>query len=481
MMIMPTVFPYDVTSNAFQLDISKNIITLSDNVQIQTDSYHFVSDKAVMGLYDNKIRIEDHFKIKYMDQIINGESMELDNNNNVLTADYVELYFYKYLLEGRKVNARVNQVSMRDVMITSCRGDNKIMYLKSENVNMYPAYGFLVALNSVLYLYDVPVLYFPAYFMGDRRYSAFANNSLIPEIGSNKVEGTYIKENLPYYMDPKNNGSIQIGYLSNYGLKAGFQHYSMLFDGQHKSTFGLYYTSKYWQGNLKYSVALFKEEVKEKYFLSFLFNNEAISKQVSNIYLSYFLKYNELINDQIVSIQPGYEFLTHLNLDDKHEVNLSLEFSDIEENHQTKNNRISYRADIQTNLKYGDISVTNIAGYFRHIYSSNKQFESIQDNIEVLIPISIANLSFDYEHIFNFFGSSPFYFDMYQIDSFDKIGMGINFKMGVFDLGYKLRKRLSQDYYYFRKYEISIPYEYCMDFIIYWEDVKKEFGISIRI
>jgi len=472
---------YDVTSNAFQIDISKNIIILSDNVQIQTSEYNFVADKAVMGLYNNNLRIDNQFKIKYMDQIINGEKMLLDNQNKVLTADHVELYFYKYMLFGEDVLAKQNQVKMNDVMITSCRGDNRIFYLKSEKVSIYPSFGFLVAFNSILYLYDVPILYFPAYFMGDRRYSSFANNSLIPEIGSNKIEGSYIKENIPYYLDAKNNGTLQIAYLSNYGIKAGFQHYSVLFDGQHKSSFGLYSMSKLWQSNFKYTVALFKEEVDDSYFLSFLFNNEDFAKRVSNVYLSYIYKENEIINNQFVNIKPGWELSTLLNLDDSNELNADVSYADIQEHNLTRNARISYLIDLKSNFKFGNLGITNAIAYFKHIYSNYQHFESLQDNISMTFPVGMVQFLVDYEHIFNFSGGSPFNYDMYQIDSYDKIGASMKFKFNVFALEYKIRKRLTENYYYYRQYEVSIPFEQCMDFIVYWEDIEKEFGVSIRI
>ncbi|MDD5457745.1 MAG: LptA/OstA family protein [Candidatus Margulisbacteria bacterium] len=475
-------FCYDITSNEFEFDITENRMLLSSDVQIKSGSYSFSSEKAVMDIDKNKILIDDPFKIEYLNQIMRGEKMQLDNDNSVLTANNFELYFYKYTLTGEQVEAKAGDVVMDKVRITSCQnGKSPLFYLRSDKVHVYPQLGFLVAFNSFFHVLGVPILYFPAYFMGDKRYGIFANNTLVPEFGSNQVEGAYARENLPYYFNEANNGYIHLAYVEKFGFKVGVQHYTLLDAGKHKISAGYFYAPKLIQWNFLYTMALFDEYERDKYFLSFLFNQEQIAKRNSNIYFSYYLKNNEIINNQFVDIKPGWKVSSILNINEHNDLQAEYEMAGIQENSLTMNNRIAYSAQLFSDYKFKDLQFNNILSYIRYDYPGFDNLLRMQNNIILQYPVSLMLFTMDYEHMFLFSGSSPFLYDVYQIDPMDKITLSAKFHFNIFDFEYKIKKRINEDFYYNRRYEFTLPYEKCLDFKIFWEDVEKVFGFVLQI
>ncbi len=472
---------YDITSNAFNLDLDQNAVILSDDVQIKTNEYYFNSNKATMTLDDKKISISEPFKIKYLNQIVNGEKLWLDTDNSLLTANNVSLIFSKYTLDGERVYVKTGELMMDNVLITSCQGKKPLIFLKSGKVVVYPQFGFIVAFNSVLYFSEVPIMYFPAYFMGDRRYSAFAQNNLVPEIGSNAAEGSYIKENLPYYLNATNHGTFHVGLIEKFGLKTGVQHYFLLDEGKQKGTVGIYYSPKTWQGNLSYTISLLNEITKDKYFLSFLFDDVSTRKKISNLYFTGALNYQELNNNQFVNILPSLKVSGYVDVDKENDLNLSYELAEIQENSVTTARKIAFEANLQSNYAVQDISIHNSLTYVRNHYLAFDMHERVQDNISFRYPFIGLLWTVDYEHLFLFVGSSPFLYDLFKMDTYDKIGLASKIHFDFFDLEFSVRKRIDTEYYYYKKIEVTLPYEHCLDFKLYWEDVEKIFGMSVQI
>jgi len=472
---------YEVTSNEFEMSLEKNILSLSKDIEIKTEGYNFYSENADINLNNKIMEINSDFIIKFNNQSIKGKNLMLDGESSVLTANQTSILLGKYTLSGELIRIKNNEFVMNKVLITTCQGGRPIVYLRSNQVNIYSQYGFLVAFDSFVHVLDVPVMYFPAYFLGDRRYSSFAQNKLVPEIGSNQVEGAYIRENLPYYMDAFNNGTVHLGLIEKFGLKTGFQHNNMNDSGQQKTTLGIYYSSKTWQGNFSYSYKLFTESITQNHFIDYLFQDLANNKPINNLDFSYSLKYQELINNQFVNIWPAIKTNAYLSIDKSNELGMSYEIAQVEENNVTKDQVISYTMDLSSSYKLYALNVTNRLEYRKSNYIGFDLHERLQDNIGVYFWFAGVNWKMEYEHIFSFRGFSPFAYDFYNIDIYDKITVAGKIKLKYFDVEYTVKKRLETDYYYSRRIEISWPYEACIDFRIYWEDVEKTFGVSVQL
>ena len=472
---------YNITANSFALDSNKQLLRLSGNVHIENEKYEFVCAHASMNTLSKFISINEPFKIKHHEQLIYGQSLAMDPDKSILSASNVVFQFYKYSISGKEVFLNSKEIDLKDVTITSCQMKKPMLYLKATKVIVYPQLGFLVALNSTMYLYDVPVLFFPAYFMGDRKYSTYANNTIVPDIGSNQVEGAYIKENLPYYINEKQNGTIQLGVLQNLGLKLGFQHYLTLAENGIFSSLGVYYTPRFWQGNFLISKSLVEIGQVDNNFLSNLFEDGQKKKSPLSLDVSYYLRQNELENFYFISIAPGYkatgtwEFLHDQNID------FSVDNAQIQENSLTTDIRTIYKISQVSHFNLTPFTFSNSFDYEKRYYKSGSSLELSESNTLLEFPLFFLSSGIGYEHIFTFSGQSPFFFDLYQIDDNDKLSLYEKVKIGPFNLQYSLMKMVAADSYYSRKYEISMPYERCIELEIFWEDVQKVFGFNIQV
>ncbi|MEK6557127.1 MAG: hypothetical protein AABZ14_02375, partial [Candidatus Margulisiibacteriota bacterium] len=402
--------------------------------------------------------------------------MILDNEQASLTANQVSMFFNKYSLRGQQICLATGDVRLTDAVISSCRGRNPIFYLKSGEVLLYSKLGFLVAFNSILHVYDVPVFYFPAYFMGDKRFSIFAENTIVPELGSNLVEGNFIRENIPYYVNESNNGVFHIGYIEKMGIKVGVAHHSILGNPKQKGSVAVYYTPTLWQGHLSLTVSLFDEQTQDQSFLGLLFNEATSKNKTGQVDLTYLLSYHELVNNQLVCKLPSWKLSGATDIDELSKVEVSLEQSSVLENNITRNNKTSLMGQLNTSYCAGSLRLGNAVEYVHNRYENFGTQERFQDKVLLEYTLHNSLLSGLIEHVFYFQGSSPFAYDMYQVDGYDKLTVGLKIKWLMGDVEYRIKKRLDQEVYYSRRIEVTMPFEQCIDFQLYYEDVEKVFG-----
>lgn len=472
---------YDVTSNAFELDLSSNLLVLSGDVQMATGPYIFSAPQTRYEIDNQQIMISESFQIRNRAQIIQGSHLEMDNQNAVLTASEMDMSFQKYRLTGRNVRSGSSAIRMEKVRITSCKGEPPVLHLNSDEVVLYPQWGFLVAFNSFFHIKGVPVFYFPAYFMGDRRQDIYSQNRLIPEMGSSPKEGGFVKEDVPYYINESNHGSIRAGYLEKFGLQVGVQHYAIFQEGQSHGSIALYYNPVFWQGHVVYTTSLFNDFKREQDVLGFLFNSGMVKITQSNAYLTVAWHENELINNQFVSQKPRYSFNSILGITPQDNIDFSVDQAVVQENQSTTNKKTSWSAAWQSNYPLPIGVLDQKLQYIVVQYAGIGDHQRFQQNWSITIPFDGWTVISDYEHLYYFNGTSPFLYDQYQIDPYDKIGLTLKMGVGPLDLETRWRRRVGENYDYSRRVQLSLPYEKCLEFQLYWEDVDKVMGLNIQL
>ncbi len=472
---------YDVTSNAFDLDISTNILVLSGDVLMGTTGYVFSAPISRIDIDNQCIFISESFKIKNKVQTIKGTCLEIDNKASVLTANELNMSFQKYKVSGRNVRAGSSSIRMNKVFITSCKGTPPVILLDSDEVVLYPQWGFLVAFNSILNVKGIPIFYFPAYFMGDRRQDLFAQNHLIPEFGSSPREGGFVKEDVPYYINESNHGAVRIAYIEALGMQIGATHYMMFQDGQSHASVAAYYSPKRWQGHVSYRTALFNDFQREQDALGYLFNSGIVSIRQSNAYLTVGWHESELINNQYVTQKPRIALETVLGITDQDNINVSVEQSNVCENQLTDNQKTAWTASWQSAYPTGWGVLSQQLSWVSNVYGSTFHHQRLAQNWALTLPFEGWSVATDYEHLYAYSGESPFLFDQYQVDPYDKIGLALKIELGLFDLETKWRRRVGQDYDYSRRFQLSLPYEKCLEFSVFWEDVDKVMGVEVRL
>ncbi len=472
---------YEVTSNSFDLDISTNVLILSGDVLLGTNGYVFSAPISQMDIENQSIYISESFKIKNKSQTIKGYCLEIDNKASVLTADELVMSFQKYKVSGRNVRAGSSCIRMNKVHITSCKGTPPVILLNSDEVVLYPQWGFLVAFNSILNVKGVPLLYFPAYFVGDRRQDLFAQNHLIPEFGSSPKEGGYVKEDVPYYINESNHGAVRIAYVESLGMQVGVEHFTLFQEGQSHASFAAYYSPTQWQGHIIYRTALFNDFHREQDALGYLFNSGIVTIRQSNAYLTVAWHENELISNQFVSQKPRIALETVLGITDQDNINFGVEQSKVQENQLTEDQKTAWTASWLSAYPLGWGILSQQLNWVSNYYGSSFHHQRLAQDWTLTLPFEGWTFMTDYEHLYAYSGESPFLYDQYQVDPYDKMGVDLKLGIGPFDLETKWRRRVGEDYDYSRRVQLSLPYEKCLEFSVFWEDVDKVMGVEVRL
>lgn len=472
-------FAYEITANVFYLDVSNNVLILSHDVRFSRDYYDFNSQQAVVDLKEDKLYVDEDFTINFMKQKVKGYKLVLDNKLSLLTANVLDFNFYKYIVKGRNVKANSKKIEMNDVYITSCKKKKPLFYLNSNKVEVLSEYGVIIAFNSLFYVLDVPIIYLPFYIMGNRRYSIFADKSFIPEIGTNKVEGVYVKQSIPYLLNHSNTGVLQLGYIEKQGLFTGVKH-QYLPNDQIKTIMEFYNTPKLKQSSLLVNAALFSyKEGKKKNFIKTMFF-ALPEEDVPNVYLEYLYQHNKLINEQYVHYYPQLRMYRNYKFNDLIKVYLSYSYANVVENNQLESSKIAYNSVIHTSTRYGLFSINDDLHYIENIYLKDRH-RRFWNNFGIGFDVYPYKFNVIWEHTFHYEGQSPFKYDSYQIDNHDKISFLALWDLTMMRLSYKIKKRLLEDYYYSILYEVGLGSIDCIDFRIFWDAIKKEFGFNVTI
>ncbi|MDD4526900.1 MAG: hypothetical protein PHF25_02550 [Candidatus Margulisbacteria bacterium] len=469
-----------VTSDAFRIRADEQVLVLSKNVQIKSYSYQFNSDLVEYSMDKDIFHFQDKFSIIYKGQEIQGQNLELNNKSKMLTANNVLMNFDKYLIKGSTLKTVRDEYHLDNVKVTACDGDPPVFYISSGQMVMYPKLGFMVVFNSIFYVYNIPVFYFPAYFMGGHQYSKVSE--FIPEFGSSEVEGNYIKERIPYYIDSRNSGSFFLGYLEKFGPKLGFEHFVIL-GPKNLLNASFYYNPKFLQGGLEYSYDFFqKEEDNSGYLFWYLFDKDKIDNSSLKFKLKWYQK--ELVNNWFVDQVPRSRLESVFKMGANNTVQVNYEYAQLKELTYSTGVLISdwrrqIDASLLTGLSFGIFNVNNSLSGLKSFYSDSSHSRA-WDSVSLIFPYDIFEFSVGSEFVLGYEGTSPFKHDLYEISDENNFLYGMKALLPYFLFEFEAKKKWSGDYYQ-RKYTFKLPFHNCVDFSFSYDDIKDQFSVVFKM
>ena len=470
-----------VTSDAFSLKTAEQILVLSRNVKIKSYVYQFNSDLVEYSMDKDVFNFYDNFSIFYKGQKIDGENLVLNNKTKMLTANNVLMTFDKYFIKGATLRTVNDEYHLDNVRVTACDGDPPVFYISSGQMVMYPKLGFMVVFNSIFYIYSIPVFYFPAYFMGGQQYSKISE--FVPEIGSNLVEGNYVKERIPYYMDSRNSGYFLLGYLEKLGVNAGFNHYIILGPKNLLNT-SIYYNPQFMQGGVEYSYDFFQKEAEESgYLFWYLFDKEKIDNNSLIFKAKWYQK--ELINNWLVDQTPRLRVESGIRVDGNNTIKAGYEYAMLNEidygsvSPDISSWRRQLELSLFTELKFDIFKVDNELAGLTSAYT-NSRHSRAWDTVKLSFPYSIFDFSVGSEFMLGYDGTSPFKHDSYQISNENNLLYGMKAKLPYFLFEFDAKKKWSGEYYQ-RKYTFRLPFYTCVDFSFSFDDITNQFSVVFKM
>jgi len=308
---------------------------------------NFVSLKGDVINMDNQqkvVVVSDNVVIEYNDYSIDTQRFEYWQNtkqlhfpkpfhltNNELTFDAAEFYYSVSELKGQahdfssqverlKISGEYiefgpEKIIIKNAQFTTCDNSGYATHynVKAKTIYLYPQWGFFVAFNSKVYANFIPgYIPVPTYIYGSKQYSLVGSTTLIPDVGSNRIEGLYIKEKIGYFLNKNSTGTFGVGTSAKLGGFLGINHAVAIKD-RHQVNARIGYTQgDYTEGHLlyKYKLVEQKKEKKKSMVESVMSNfSESDSDTLSDIKV--LVQHREVENDIRVSYLPIVQFDTN--------------------------------------------------------------------------------------------------------------------------------------------------------------------------
>lgn len=176
---------------------------------------------------NNKIILEKGFQSQYLDNQISGNSLSYNPQQNFYDARNVFVRTRRGFALAERFSFYGEKISLTDARlgVTLIRLD-----LDFGQLDLYP--GWVVAYDTILRVWDVPVFYVPCA-VEDRRRNAYVLPAPLPEFGKTDFRGEFWRWNTNYYAADWLYGNVQFGRSKKKGAGYGGQHILRFSDTDH--------------------------------------------------------------------------------------------------------------------------------------------------------------------------------------------------------------------------------------------------------
>lgn len=188
----------DLKADSITLDTNSSMATAEGDVSLKRASYEASGSSMTFNFKNDEASIKDFYS-----EITNGQV----KGTIFLSA--------KEVFDKRDEKIGLNGSS------TTCDQKDDPHYFVLAKKFLYFPDDKVVATNATVYLHNVPVMWLPFYVydLKKRRVAL-----LMPSIGTNDVEGNFIKSEIQYFIDNGASGSVYLDLMSKKGIGYGVDH-----------------------------------------------------------------------------------------------------------------------------------------------------------------------------------------------------------------------------------------------------------------
>lgn len=221
-------FPVRLKADDLRYNDETKLIIASGNVFVSYEDFEIKADYLEMDTNTNFVTASGSIYVSRNGVESTGESIFLDIASKELRLSDFSLDFQTAQVVGAVYMKAAELITSGDMKfgyhgsLTTCSLAHPHYWISAREFRYYPdekIEGFHVFYNFSFL--PVPIFYTPYYQfqLGKRKLIL-----LLPVIGENKVEGFFVKSELMYFIDEKNDGSIYLDHLSRKGIGRGFKH-----------------------------------------------------------------------------------------------------------------------------------------------------------------------------------------------------------------------------------------------------------------
>lgn len=223
-------------------DRYRDVLIAKGNVVVTGPNFRIESPYVIRYFKDEKILAMDKFEFEKEGYRISGSSLEYYYLKNSGNAEKVRLNFGKTFFGARYMVMGNEKFEMYDAYFTGCNAPSSHYHFAAQNLSLYPDTGLVVANYATCFIWIAPVIPVPTFVysapvpkskfikksplgMHKSRADAVDENikttQPVPEIGSNSVDLSFIKQGLNWYFTPKKYVKALVSYSGRNHLGLG--------------------------------------------------------------------------------------------------------------------------------------------------------------------------------------------------------------------------------------------------------------------
>lgn len=472
-----------VSGDLIEYNRAAGRIAASGNASLTYKGRTIESESFLYDYESKNVDFSKMFHVKHSKYDVTARQFIFDYESNTGQATELSARVGRLYLSGESAELSPEGLVLHDAIFTTCDEDDMHYHLESETIYIYPAWGFMVAVNNWLELPFLPIPFWvPSFVYGSQKYSVIATP--LPVVGSNRREGNFVRQEFNYFLSPKSSGVIGLGTSEHRGIYLGVIHQSIL-DKQSMLQTDVHYThSDGIEGGLTHHWVLHQEEVLQED----VDNPLALfmDKHPATIRLMTEIKDGDFIEDSKVNKAPHIQLIGEDQVfpvwDLKGEWLLG--WGDIKEDPyegkdvSTTMTSASLRA--RRNFSLYQLSVQGEISYEGYWYERFNNWQRVFLNFSFAFPDQFLHPVFTVRKEIVNSGDSPFDFQRINAITEDEIGLQISEKFfgleWMFQGDYTLEELEPRQL----KFQVGKTF-HCWGIDVSWESIHERFNFGVRL
>jgi len=217
--------PINIEADNLSYSQDQRFMEASGNVLATYDEYVITANYLWVDMIAQQARFDGGFSFVRNKRAIIGQTLFYDLDKQEGLAKDVTVVLENMRVKGDSLVIKDNKAQLVNSELTTCDLLDPHYKVTAVNTTIYLKWGLLVSSSGLFWLGNTPIMFVPSYIVGDPRYGYnIQDNAPLPQIGSDSVNGTFVKEKINIYADEKNTGTASLEWYSNNGFFTGFQH-----------------------------------------------------------------------------------------------------------------------------------------------------------------------------------------------------------------------------------------------------------------
>lgn len=221
------------------------VLQASENIRLDYSGYTIYTDR--FRYYDTQKRLQFRGNTLIQKDDSQFKTQALNLNATALTGSSDSFLFNsdRMFLRGNALDLSTKEITAHSVWYSTCpfnQTSTPIYHIRSSKLIIHPQRGAFMANHTVLYLWKIPVFYFPRMLYQHHPYIILDGEEALnstqnpggtsrnyaeipaPELGQNSLEGYFIRTEFGYLGSGLQSGAIRAGFSEKLGFNTGIEH-----------------------------------------------------------------------------------------------------------------------------------------------------------------------------------------------------------------------------------------------------------------